>query len=101
MDEILRSQVENYLSHLDGLIRRGREIHESLISDVTGRPAINHLRVWQQDCVILINQLSGGSKAHWLARSFSEAFLMRSADGRAAQGSAPAEIVQQLLAVLG
>jgi hypothetical protein len=58
-------------------------------------------RKWQEDCGVTINQLSGGSKAHWLARSFSEAFLMRSADGRAAQGAAPAEIVQQLLGVLG
>ncbi|SRR5258706_973200 len=99
MDESLRSQVENYLSHLDGLIRRGREIHESLISDVTGRPAINHLRVWQQDCGILINQLSGGSKAHWLARSFSEAFLMRTA-GQAVEGATVDEIVRRLINVL-
>src|SRR5208337_2282457 len=45
-------------------------------------------------------QLSGGSKAHWLARSFSEAFLMRSASGHAVEGAAPAEIVQRLLDVL-
>jgi hypothetical protein len=44
--------------------------------------------------------LSGGSKAHWLARAFSEAFLMRSADGRAVTGAPPAEIVTRLLGVL-
>ncbi len=57
-------------------------------------------RVWQEDCGVTINQLSGGSKAHWLARSFSEAFLMRSAAGDAVTGAAPAEIVQRLLGVL-
>ena len=31
--------------------------------------------------------MSGGSKAHWLARSFSEAFLMRSAAGHAVDRS--------------
>ena len=29
---------------------------------------------WQQDCAAAINQLSGGSKAHWLARAYSSAF---------------------------
>jgi hypothetical protein len=49
---------------------------------------------------VAINQLSGGSKAHWLARAFSDAFLMRSANGSAAEGAAPQEIVQRLLDVL-
>ena len=57
-------------------------------------------RAWQEDCGVTINQLSGGSKAHWLARSFSEAFLMRSATGDAVEGAAPAEIVKRLLDVL-
>ena len=47
-----------------------------------------------------MNQLSGGSKAHWLARSFSEAFLMRSTDGHAVEGAAQTQIVQRLLGVL-
>jgi hypothetical protein len=58
-------------------------------------------RAWQEHCGATINQLSGGSKAHWLARSFSNAFLMRSADGRAVEGVPPDEIVKRLLAVLG
>jgi hypothetical protein len=49
---------------------------------------------------VTVNQLSGGSKAHWLARSFSEAFLMRSAAGSAVEGAAPAEIVSRLVDVL-
>jgi len=39
-------------------------------------------RAWQEDCGVIINQLSGGSKAHWLARAFSGAFLMRSPAGK-------------------
>jgi hypothetical protein len=30
MDESLRAQIETYLSHLDGLIRRGRQVHDTL-----------------------------------------------------------------------
>src|SRR5260370_11232004 len=92
MDESLRSQVENYLSHLDGLIRRGRQLRETIEKDPSNKSVIAALRVWQEDCGVTINQLSGGSKAHWLARSFSEAFLMRSTAGPAAEGAAPGAI---------
>jgi hypothetical protein len=101
LDESLQTQIETYLSHLDGLIRRGHQLRDTLASNPSDAATITATRKWQEDCGVTINQLSGGSKAHWLARSFSEAFLMRSADGRAAQGAAPAEIVQQLLSVLG
>jgi hypothetical protein len=100
MDESLRAQIETYLSHLDGLIRRGRQVHDTLANDPSSKSAIAATRAWQEDCGITINQLSGGSKAHWLARSFSEAFLMRSAAGHAAEGAAPDEIVKRLLGVL-
>jgi len=100
MDENLRAQIETYLSHLDGLIRRGRELRDTLATDSSNPSAIAVTRAWQEDCGVTINQLSGGSKAHWLARSFSEAFLMRSAAGHAVEGAAPAEIVQRLLGVL-
>src|SRR5258706_3503200 len=95
MDESLRSQVENYLSHLDGLIRRGCQLREALRKDPSSKSIIAALRVWQEDCGVTINQLSGGSKAHWLARSFSEAFLMRSTAGTAVEGAAPDENVQR------
>ncbi|MCU1303228.1 MAG: hypothetical protein JWQ87_3512 [Candidatus Sulfotelmatobacter sp.] len=101
MEESLRTQIETYLAHLDGLIARGHQLRDQLASDPSDASAINVTRRWQEDCGVTINQLSGGSKAHWLARAFSGAFLMRSADGSAAQGAAPAEIVQQLLGVLG
>jgi hypothetical protein len=81
VDESLRAQIENYLSHLDGLIRRGRQVRDTLTNDPSSKSAIAATRAWQEDCGITINQLSGGSKAHWLARLFSEAFLMRSAAG--------------------
>src|SRR5437660_12584177 len=100
MDESIRAQIETYLSHVDGLIRRGRQLRDMLANDPSSKSAIAATRVWQQDCGVTINQLSGGSKAHWLARSFSEAFLMRSAAGHAVEGAAPAQIVQRLLDVL-
>ncbi|MGB9433332.1 MAG: hypothetical protein WBQ89_13900 [Candidatus Acidiferrum sp.] len=101
MDDNLRAQVETYLAHLDGLIRRGRIVRDTLAADPSSAHAIAAARVWQEDCGVTINQLSGGSKAHWLARSFSEAFLMRSAAGHALEGAAPEAIIQRLLAVLG
>ena len=100
MDESLQTQIETYLSHLDGLIRRGRQLSDTLAAEPSDASALNATRAWQEDCGITINQLSGGSKAHWLARSFSQAFLMRADSGRAVEGAAPAEIVQRLLNVL-
>jgi hypothetical protein len=100
MDENLRTQIETYLTHLGGLIRRGRELREALAMNPADPATISTARRWQEDCGVTINQLSGGSKAHWLARSFSEAFLMRSPGGHAVEGAAPSEIVQRLLGVL-
>jgi hypothetical protein len=100
MVESLRAQIDTYLSHLDGLIRRGRQVRDVLATDSSNGSAIAATRVWQEECGVTINQLSGGSKAHWLARSFSEAFLMRSVSGHAVEGAAPEEIVQRLLDVL-
>lgn len=101
MDDSLRAQIETYLSHLGSLIKRGHQLRDTLAAAPSDAAAMTATRRWQEECGVTINQLSGGSKAHWLARSFSEAFLMRSADGSAVQGAAPAEIVQQLLGVLG
>ena len=100
MDESLRTQIETFLSRLDGLMGRGLQLRDSLANDPSNPSAIAATRAWQEDCGVTINQLSGGSKAHWLARSFSEAFLMRSAKGNASEGAAPQEIVQRLLDVL-
>src|SRR5579863_7221662 len=100
MDESLRAQIETSLTRLDGLIRRGRQLREALATDPTSKSTVAATRAWHEECGAAIHQLSGGSKAHWLARSFSEAFLMRSADGAAVEGTAPDLIVDRLLTVL-
>ena len=99
MDESLRAQIDTYLSHLDGLIQRGRQIREKLAVDPTNPSTIAATRVWQEDCGVTIHQLSGGSKAHWLAAAFSEAFLVRAPGGNV-EDVAPAEIVERLVGVL-
>ncbi len=116
MDENLKSQIEIYLNHLDGLIRRGHQLRQSLAAENSNGSAMAAVRAWQEDCGATINQLSGGSKAHWLARSFSHAFLVRSPAGSTSENqaqswgrssgrspvaaAAPAEIVDRLIAVL-
>jgi hypothetical protein len=100
MDESLRAQIDSNLSHLDGLIRRGRGLRETLAADPSNKSALVANRAWQQDCGVAINQLSGGSKAHWLARAFSEAFLLRTTSGQVIETVAPAEIVERLVGVL-
>jgi hypothetical protein len=100
MSESLEAHIKDYASRLDHLIRRGHQVRDALAQDSSNPAAIVATRAWQEECGVAINQLSGGSKAHWLARAFSDAFLMRSANGNAAEGAAPPEIVQRLLDVL-
>jgi hypothetical protein len=100
MDQPLQAQIETYLSQLDSLIRRGRELRDLLAADPSDTFAVTANRVWQQEVGVTINQLSGGSKAHWLARMFSQAFLVRAAGGEAAEEAAPEKIVMRLLGVL-
>jgi hypothetical protein len=100
MNEGLQTQIESYLERLRGLIRRGRRLQEQLELNPAGVSATAATRLWQEECGITINQLSGGSKAHWLARAFSEAFLMRSAGGQAVERVAPDQIVRRLVQVL-
>jgi hypothetical protein len=82
------------------LIRRGRQLRDTLTTDPFSESALTATRVWQQDCGVTVNQLSGGSKAHWLARAFSEAFLMRSSAGGAVESAVPARIADRLVNVL-
>jgi hypothetical protein len=84
--------IDAWLGQLDALIRRGRQIRDMHSVDAT--------RAWQQDCAAAINQLSGGSKAHWLARAYSGAFLVRSADGGVIVEADAAEIADRILRVL-
>jgi hypothetical protein len=96
----LEAHIAAYRSQLDGLIRRGRDLHGSLSKDPTSSSTIAATRIWQEQCGTLVNQLSGGSKAHWLARLLSEAFLMRTTSGQAVEGVVTEKIVQGLLDVL-
>jgi hypothetical protein len=100
MDETLQTQIEAYLSRLGNLTLRGRELQTRLADEPHDTFTVTATRVWQQDVGVTVNELSGGSKAHWLARAFSEAFLLRSAGGEAAEDAAPQEIVKRLVHVL-
>lgn len=100
MDAALQAQIEAYLLHLKRLIRRGRELHDLAASHPSDSSATTSIRHWQNDCGIIINELSGGSKAHWLARAFSGAFLARSSEGQTIEEVPPEEIVSRLIAVL-
>jgi hypothetical protein len=97
MDDVLRTQRDVALAHLERLIARGRQIADRL--KTTPDSAVD-IRAWQQDCATAINELSGGSKAHWLSRAFSQAFLVRPSSGGVVIEASAAEIVDRLLAVL-
>jgi hypothetical protein len=92
MDDSLRHQRDTSLAQIEALIRRGRQIRNT--------PAVDVTRAWQQDCAAAINQLSGGSKAHWLARAYSDAFLVRSARGGVVVEVEATEIADRILGVL-
>ena len=92
MDESLRHQRDTSLGQLEALIRRGRAIRAA--RSVAATPA------WHQDCAAAVNQLSGGSKAHWLARAHSNAFMVRAADGSVIVEADAMEIVDRMLGVL-
>jgi hypothetical protein len=92
MDDNQRHQRDTSLAQLEALTRRGHQIRNT--------PAVDATRTWQQDCAAAINQLSGGSKAHWLARAYSGAFLVRSARGGVVVEVEPTEIVDRILGVL-
>jgi hypothetical protein len=63
MEESLRAQIETYLSHLDGLIRRGRQVRDTLTADPSSRSAIAATRVWQEDCGVTVNQLPEAARS--------------------------------------
>jgi hypothetical protein len=92
MDESLRLQRDTALREIEALIERGCQIRAVGSVDAT--------RAWQRDCAAAVHQLSGGSKAHWLSRAYSEAFLVRSADGGVVVEAEVSEIVDRILDVL-
>jgi hypothetical protein len=94
-------ETSPYLPHLDRLIRRGRELRHTLTPDAGDGSTTAAVRIWQQDCATLVNQLAGGSKAHWLSRAYSQALLVRSSAGRAVEEANIADIVDRIIDVLG
>jgi hypothetical protein len=99
-EDALTVDVAPYLLQLDRLIVRGKQLHAQLATDPADAAALAESHIWQQDCAALIHQLSGGTKAHWLARAFSEAFLVRSLEHTAIEQAPMAEIVNRLVGVL-
>lgn len=93
MDEELRRRRDAALARLGELSRAGRRIRET--ADAASVAA------WQRDCAATVHQLSGGSKAHWLSRAYSEALLVRAEGGAVVVEADPMEIVGRILAVLG
>ena len=96
----VREQIEAHRARLVSLVRRGQDVRDALAADAGNASALTAARVWQQDCGVVVNELSGGSKAHWLAQAFSQAFLVRGTEGSTVETAAPSEIVQRLIGVL-
>ncbi|MGH9256095.1 MAG: hypothetical protein ACRD3C_16165 [Vicinamibacterales bacterium] len=92
MEDAVRAHRDAALDLIDDLVRRGCQIKGALVVDV--------IRAWQRDCAAAINQMSGGSKAHWLARAYSNAFLVRATGGAVVVEASASEIVDRILDVL-
>jgi hypothetical protein len=100
MADSLRAQRDFALVQLDGLVLRGRRLRDALAADASDASSLVAARSWQQACAAAIHQLAGGSKAHWLSRAYSNALLVRSADGGAVVEANVGEIVDRTLDVL-
>ena len=100
MSESLSAQLDASLAQLNALIRRGREIGGALAVDPSSAVVQAGARIWQHDCATTVSQLSGGSKAHWLSRAYSDALLVRSAGGGAMVDAPVTDIVGRVLGVL-
>jgi hypothetical protein len=113
-DRALGEQRDASLALLHRLIRRGLELRghrltpQSSQSQAVSSDSANgalyvvdsEVRIWQNDCAAAINDLSGGSKAHWLSRAFSSALLVRGTDGSALVEANLRDIVSRILEVL-
>jgi hypothetical protein len=87
-------------SAFTSLVGRGRALCTALRADGSSRATQAETRIWQKDCAALVSQLSGGSKAHWLAREFSHAFLVHAPAGKPVEETDLAIIVERILGVL-
>src|SRR5206468_4819643 len=101
MNDVVRTEGDASLAVVQRLMRRGHELATELTRmSGSSSDALIDVRVWQRDCATAIHELSGGSKAHWLSRAFSEAFLVRTTNGTVADVDVGA-IVKRLIGVLG
>ena len=96
----MQADVETSLAQLRALVRRGRDIRDTLSADVSNERAQADARIWQHDCAAAVTQLSGASKAHWLSRAYSAALLVRNASGGALVEARAADIVNRVIEVL-
>jgi hypothetical protein len=105
IDETFAAQVRLYQHRLDHLIADGARLGGE-IAAAPGSPGIEPgLAAWQRECAATVSQLSGGSKAHWLSRAYSEAFLVSAAgegsqDGAVVTSVTPDALVRRIVAVL-
>ncbi len=88
----MNETVAAAVAQIDALAARGRRLMDTR--------SVDAIHAWQRDCAALVNQLSGGSKAHWLSRAFSQAFLVRATGGGVVVEASSGEIVERLLDVL-
>ena len=100
MSDSARDARDIAIRHVDSLIQRGAALEQRLSTDATTAADVDEMRAWQQQCAAAVTHLSGGSKAHWLSRAFSEAFLVRSAEGGAVVEAPALDIVRRLVDVL-
>jgi len=91
---------ETSLRGLEALAGRGRALKAALDADPGDAAARHEARLWQEDCAGAVNELSGGSKAHWVSRGYSEALLVRGRNGAAPIEADVSEIVARILDVL-
>src|SRR4051794_16780474 len=96
-----RDVRDTAIRHIESLIQHGEALQQQLAADATAPSDLNQVRAWQQQCAAAVTHLSGGSKAHWLSRAFSDAFLVRSIDGGAVVEAPALDIVRRLVDVLG
>jgi hypothetical protein len=86
-----------YRHRLDHLGLEGMQLRAMLLATPDDAHGLQALGIWQRECANTVSQLSGGVKAHWLSRSFSEALLVPSSHGASAS---VVTIIDRLLSVI-
>jgi hypothetical protein len=89
--------VATYRHRIDHLALEARRLRSTLERNPDDTVGLQTLALWQRECAATVSQLAGGSKAHWLSRSFSEALLVPSAQDTSAH---VVTIIDRLLKVL-